>query len=163
MPKQTYNHPSLNGPPTADEEALQAPTIDPVLALSNAATFGPFTALKMLGQQGLFDMAERGANEGYKRISQWFQPAGAAIPQDVIDYGHNLRDYARYRARDISGSPKSGIIDNRPTFDKSGKMISWAEQARLDKEPIKPASNVRWTPITRMLEKLMNKIPEDIE
>lgn len=163
MPKTTYKHPSLNGPPTADEEALQSPTIDPILALSQGATFGPFTALKMLGQQGLFDLAARGVSEGYKRSSQWFNTAGAQPPRDVVPYGHSIRDYARYRAREITKPPETSIIDNRPTFDKSGKMISWAEQARLDKEPVKPASNVRWTPIARMLEKLMNKIPEDIE
>jgi hypothetical protein len=41
------------GIPTADEEALQAPTIDPVTGLATGVVFGPATAARVAAQMAL--------------------------------------------------------------------------------------------------------------
>lgn len=68
------------GIPTAEEEALQAPTIDPIWFASLGAGFGPTAAGKMLLQQGMFDTLLQGLSPGTKRASQY-----AITPRPSMD------------------------------------------------------------------------------
>ena len=66
--------------PTADEEALEEPTIDPVWFSVLGATEGPVAAAKLLGQQIIGNEIFSGVPEEMKRLSQY-----APIPKDLYD------------------------------------------------------------------------------
>lgn len=61
--------PLPKGVPTADQEALQAPSVDPIMTLANASVFGPVAAGKGLLSQIL--LSSTGGWAGKGNAGQW--------------------------------------------------------------------------------------------
>ena len=73
--------------PTAEEEALQDPTIDPVMFAALGATMGPMAAGKQLIQQIGMNELFQGVPEGIKRLSQYLP---AATNRTVLQAGEKM-------------------------------------------------------------------------
>lgn len=133
--------------PTADEEALEAPTIDPVMFAALAGTMGPMAAAKQLIQQIGVNELFQGVPEGVKRLSQYLPRAST---QDMRE-GGSLAAMAQEQAgndirpanpenwggmiRDMA--PNSKAADKLASvLDKLTKMPETAEEERYMKEAI---------------------------
>jgi hypothetical protein len=85
---------NLKGIPTADQEALQAPSVDPINTIGMAAGFGPMMASKLLFQQLIANaiLPQLGRMNAFPlptRTSQLERTGsnlGSAHLQDISDY-----------------------------------------------------------------------------
>lgn len=133
--------------PTADEEALEAPTIDPVMFAALATTMGPVAAAKALVQQVGANALFQGIPEGLKRAEQYLPRAST---QDVLDMGYGAVDAQRIAGKDLATSNpenwgtviRKGLPDSATAgkigsiLDKLTKTPEAADEERLTREAI---------------------------
>jgi hypothetical protein len=90
----------MSGVPSAQQEALQSPEIDPVFFGALATSVGPVAALRALMHQGIFNQLMSGMSSGAKKTSQYVNPATPAVPK-LVKAGDYLLNVARTKAGDI--------------------------------------------------------------
>jgi hypothetical protein len=192
MPK--LQHPSFNshwfdqlGPskgetPTASQEALQDPTIDPVFLAAGGLVGGEENMMgriidekswqsslhpsPSLTQNIVNFLKGMGSNIGSGATTQALLsdhknvgkvgglPAGQAVTNDAND----LLLWGRMAAKSMGDTNVINDKFGRPIFDEQGKMVPWSESERM---PIgKATSKIEWTKVGDMLKKLMGDVGE---
>ena len=109
------------GIPTADEEALEAPEIDPVFFAALGATMGPAAALKQLAQQVGSNAILGGVPEVAKRISQYV-PSPSAREMEPISIAVDKLGMGKYS---MAGNSVRGLGLNPTDY---GDMFRYASK-----------------------------------